>query len=131
MIFFKFKLTDRRKEFHNEKYSYVYEYDGDFSIFIGKELFFDEPGMPILEFFRDVNKWRKIWDKSKNMFYNCVETEDNPLISFININNDWVIHSPWQKFKCNVTFTRKEIENALIILENNVNEQLAKFDSVV
>ena len=64
--------------------------------------------------------------KSPEMVYNCIDTEDNPLIHFTENNGLWFVKSPWQKFECNLAFTRVELETAVLELERSVNEQLSK-----
>jgi len=110
------------------KYLDILDVCGEFQILINENLWFLDTYFAVVEFLKYTNEWvHKKWDKSKDMFYISIETNENPFISFVSKNDSWVIISPWEKFKCNTTFTREEIENALIILENNVNEQLAKW----
>lgn len=127
MIVFEFKLTNHYKEFHDEKHSYIYEYEGYFKILINGREFFNEPGIAIYEFFRDVLGWIK--NKSKSMLYNCIETEDNPLISFIQKDGGWSVYSPWQKYKADTLFEREELETAIKKLESNVKRQLASWNA--
>ena len=127
MLGFKFKLTGHRKEFRQAKFSYkdscIYEYDGVLTILIDNTKFFEDE-IAILEFFRDLIKWINSPRKSKNMLYNCIETEDNPLISFTCENGKWFICSPWQLFACKISFSREELENAILKLKNDVEMQL-------
>ena len=64
-----------------EGYPGLTEYEFDFSIVINGKLFFREPNFPVFEFLYFVNDWN---DTTNCTFeYFSIETEDNPLISFI------------------------------------------------
>ena len=80
----------------------------------------------IFEFFRDARNWLSCENKTKDMLYNCIETEDNPLISFTERDGEWVVQSPWQKYECDISFVRQELETAILDLERSVNEQLSQ-----
>lgn len=86
-----------------------------FSICINDKEFFHEPDFPVLEFLREIALWA---DKEDNMYYNSIETDDNPLISFITNENGYTIFSPWQKFECNDCFSKEELLSALNMIEN-------------
>jgi len=127
LLNFKFILTDHRKEFRDSKFSYdkscIYEYEGDVAIFInGKKIF--EAEIAVLEFLRDVLGWQNNPNKLSDMKYDCVETEDNPLVSFIYKNGRWFIDSPWKLFDCETPFTREELEDAILKLKADVEKQL-------
>ena len=84
-----------------------------FSICINDKEFFHEPDFPILEFLREVALWA---DKEGSMYYNSIETDDNPLISFIKNENGYTIFSLWQKFECNDCFSKEELLSALNVI---------------
>lgn len=84
-----------------------------FSICINDKEFFHEPDFPVLEFLREVALWV---DKEGSMYYNSIETDDNPFISFIKDENGYTISSPWQKFECNDCFSKEELLSALNII---------------
>ena len=86
-----------------------------FSICINDKEFFHESDFPVLEFLREVALWA---DKEGSMYYSSIETDDNPLISFIKNENGYTISSPWQKFECNDCFSKKELLSALNMIEN-------------
>ncbi len=101
-----------------KKYPKLTEYEVDFSIIINGQLFFDEPNFPVLEFLHFVNIWK---DKGNHSFeYISIETEENPLISFICKNDMFLISSPWQLFECKTEFTKEQLICALDNLENEV-----------
>ena len=125
MLRFEFELTDHRQEFHKEKHSYIFEYEGFLTIHVGDVLFFEEQ-IAILEFFRDTTNWRKEQIKSKSMLFNCIETDDNPLISFVENNGKWLIHSTQQKFECHYQFTRETLETAILELEHSVDYYISR-----
>ena len=70
---------DKKIDYMSEQYPDMIDVTGDLTIEINNETFFMEPYFPVIEFIRTLEKW----DKINNMAYNCIETEDNPLISFI------------------------------------------------
>lgn len=85
-----------------------------FSIIIDGKVFFEEPYFPIFEFlYAYIN-----WDKTSNFQYITLETDDNPLISFVNTNDIWNIDSPWKRFCCEKTFTINELVNAVESIYN-------------
>ena len=92
---------------------------GDFKIIINKELFFSEPYFPILEFMKVALSWVHN-DENTPMLYNSVETEENPLISFAKVADSWNIFSPWQKYNCNLYFSKEELATAIIELKQNL-----------
>jgi len=102
------------------QYPEMIEVVGDFTIKINDKIFFSEPYFPVMEFIRTLERW----DKTNNMIYNCIETEDNPLISFITSKNGWKIKSPWQLFECNDFFTQKELLESINKLTESVKRQL-------
>ena len=80
-----------------------------FCIKIDNKIFFEEPLFPILEFLYFYKKW----DKASNFEYITIESEDNPIISFIKKYNGWYIDSVWKKFECNYIFELEQIINAI------------------
>ena len=119
---FKFTLTDCHEEFHNEKYSYIYEYEGILTIVIDGKIFFEAP-IAILEFFRDTKKWA-ISKELTDMCYECIETEENPLIQFKLTDGRFRLISPWQSFDSPQLFSKEEIVGALLELAETVNKQI-------
>ena len=57
---------------------------------------------------------------SASFEYNSVETEENPLISFICKNEKYNIHSPWQLFESHELFTKQQLVFALQNLEKSI-----------
>ena len=86
------------------------DYEIPFKILVDGKLFFEEPNFPIYEFLHALSVWIKKEDCSFE--YISVETEDNPLISFIYSNDSWTISSTWQLFECEMAFTKEEILHA-------------------
>lgn len=125
MLVFNFNLTTHNAQYHNDKTFNVLEYEGDFEITVNSAKFFSEPYFSILEFLRDALNW--VQRKSPEMIYNCIDTEDNPLIHFTENEGLWFVKSPWQKFECNLAFTREELETAVIKLKSSVEDQIRKF----
>ncbi|MBE6616776.1 MAG: hypothetical protein E7627_02350 [Ruminococcaceae bacterium] len=96
----------------SKKYPDMLQREVSFSIKINGELFFQEPNFSIDEFIFFVDDWMD--KKTEEMLYNAVDTDDNPLISFIKNENKWEIHSAWELFECKEKFDRKMIETAII-----------------
>jgi hypothetical protein len=101
-------------------YPDVLDVVGDLTIEINKEIFFKQPFFPVLEFVRTLEKW----DKKSNMFYNCIETDDNPLISFVKNKVGWVVKSPWQLFECKELISSEELLVAINEFMISVKGQL-------
>lgn len=94
-------------------------YDMGLSIWVDNQQFFGEPDFPVLDFLYAVYKWKSSKD-NEDFAYNCIETEDNPLISFTREKNMWAMYSPWQLFKCEKRFAKEEIIGALDDLEKKI-----------
>lgn len=123
MIIFDFSMLDGdnsklEKIISQNEYTYpdILKITCEFQIIINGNIFFLEPYFPILEFLKDILAWIDCSDKSKEMSYSSMETENNPLIVFIKKDEGWIIRSPWQKYECFVNFTRDELENAILNL---------------
>lgn len=96
------------------KYPELIRYEVDFKILINKKLFFEEQSFPLLEFLYFANQWKKLGNGSFE--YVSIETDDNPLISFICQDEAcelFFIYSPWQLFECKTIFSKSELYNAL------------------
>lgn len=92
------------------------ENEATFSIKINNNTFFSDSNFNILEFLQQI----AFWEINKgDMKYNCVDTDDNPLISFIEENGLYTIHSPWQKFECNDKFSFADLISVKEILTVN------------
>lgn len=120
MIQMKFSPKNTYIGRYSKNYPEVLNWEGKFSIEINNQVIFCEPNFPILEFLLTIDQWMKE-DKSNNMYYYSLDTDDNPLISFINCNNKWTITSPWQLYVCNDTFTRTELEESIENLKNIIH----------
>ena len=94
-----------------DSYPALLEYEAKFRIVIDGQVFFEEPDFPIYEFLHFANDWKE--QDNRNFEYVSMETEDNPLISFICEGDLWTIHSPWQLFECTRQFAKEEIVRAL------------------
>lgn len=90
--------------------------EATFSIIIDNEVFFSTSGFNILEFLQQIASWEI---HKGDMIYNCIDTEDNPLISFIEKDGLYTLHSPWQKFECNDKFSFSDLISVKEILTIN------------
>lgn len=95
-------------------YPALLEYESRLTILIDDKVFFDEPNFPVLEFL----KYAIAWEKNSNLpfEYSSIETEENPLISFVHENDMLRISSPWQKFHCRQFFHKEEVIDAITVL---------------
>ena len=120
MINFSFNSTREFTGRPPTDYPDILNFEGIFSIEIDNKPYFFEPHFSVFEFLMFTNKWINNIDKTKNMLFNCIDTEDNPLISFINRNGKWHIYSPWQLFECNTAFSREELVAAITQLKKSM-----------
>ncbi len=127
MLRFSFQVTDNPNNIGlNQRVDFadLVSVGGVLVIEIDKEVFF-RAGIAILEFVLVIDKW--IENGCKNpMLYNSVETEDNPLISFIPNGDKWNISSPWQSFSSKVLFTKEELLYVIYDLKLQVEHELQK-----
>lgn len=97
------------------------QYDATFSIWIDNKLFFHVDDFIIFDFLYHFNLWR-IQESTLNFYYNCIETEDNPLISLVKKNDLWYLSSTWQNFEwhqpININTFISEIDN--LVSTNNL-----------
>ena len=96
-----------------KRYPEILKKEGLFQIEVNGRLYFDEPNFSVNEFLMYADKWIFNEDKSQDMNYFCVDTDENPLISFSMKNDRWYIDSPWKLFECNDSFSRDELEKAV------------------
>ncbi len=123
MIIFDFTMLDGdismlQKILSQSEYTYpdILKITGEFRISINGNVFFLEPYFPVLEFLKYALVWIDCSDKSKEMSYSSMETEDNPLLLFKKEKEGWIVCSPWQKYKCLVSFSRDELTYAVLHL---------------
>ena len=115
-----YKKIGKKFDYETDRYPGMIEVVGDLRIEVNEKTFFSQPYFPVIEFIRTLEKW----DKNNNMLYNCIEAEDNPLISFIFTNQGWKIKSPWQLFECADFFSKEELLKSIENLIASVREQL-------
>lgn len=86
-----------------------------FTIKIDNKVFLSTDGFNILEFLQQVAKWEI---GRGDMIYNCIDTEDNPLISFIEEDGLYRISSTWQRFECTDKFDFADLISVKEILKS-------------
>lgn len=89
------------------------ENEATFTIKINDKVFFSTSGFNILEFLLCIAQWEI---NKGDMIYNCIDTNDNPLISFIEEDGFYRIHSAWQEFECKEKFDFSELISVKEIL---------------
>lgn len=90
------------------------EDEATFTIKIENKVFFSTEGFNILEFLQQIAKWEI---SRGDMIYNCIDTEDNPLISFIEEDGLYKVNSTWQEFECKDKFSFEDLISVKEILE--------------
>lgn len=80
MIRFKFHSKQPIPKDFPKEYPEVLKYEGDFLIEIDNKLYFHEPNFSIFEFLIYIDKWEI---DNNDMHYICIDTDENPLISFL------------------------------------------------
>lgn len=103
---------------------------GNFKITINAKTFFEEPYFPVIEFLRIALSWTND-DLDVPMLYHSIETEDNPLISFIKTANGWNITSPWQGYSCNLCFSKEELTTAIVKLKEKLIHEHIEFKEML
>ena len=124
MIEFFYKpIIEERKSIKQKfkRYPEILKNEGSFQIKVNNVLYFDEPNFSVEEFLLYADKWLLTEDKMQNMCYFSVDTDENPLISFEIEKGQWYISSPWELFRCKDSFTREELEKAIINLKKAVD----------
>ena len=104
------------------KYPDVLESNGSFTITVDGRVFFTEPSFPIYEFLSQANEWMAAGRVPDSMEYASLETDENPLICFRRTPDDnFRLESPWAAFKCDSTFSFKEICKAVRELNDRMH----------
>lgn len=95
------------------------KHDFDFSIYIDDSLYFHEQEFPAFDFLFCLNQWL-LKNTDEDFEYNCIETDDNPLITVVCISNLWKINSKWENFHAEQSFSKQKIAIALqALVEEN------------
>lgn len=114
MLIFKFKSNRSLPLDMPKSYPDILIYEGSFRIIVDEKVFFEDENFAIFEFLTYVNKW--ISNCKENMLYECMDTEDNPLIGFYFCEDGWLIDSPWKNFKMHRLFSTDELKTAILNL---------------
>lgn len=118
MISFKFISNQILPKIFPKKYPEVLEYEGDFSIEINNMLYFQESNFSVFEFLMYIDSWKT--NNHDDMQYICLDTDENPLISFIKNGDGFVIKSPWELFNYKEVISQSEIDKAVSNLKNDL-----------
>lgn len=87
-----------------------------FTMLINGKIFFHTEGFNTLEFLHQL----AVWETEKGDFkYICIDTDENPLISFIKSDGGYSVSSPWQNFICTDKFSFENLISAKNILNNS------------
>ena len=109
---------------YGSDYPDILSLEGELKIFIDNKLFFNDPLFPVLEFFVAVDEWNNVTDKTEDMIFNSIETEDRPLLLFKYTKGHYLIYSSWQLFISNTKISRDEISAEVEKLKDSINQQL-------
>lgn len=94
-----------------EYYPEVLWYSGILTILIDDKVFFSDEYFNIFEFLISYRKWNP--SEREDMYYHCLDTMQNPLLSFIFVDNGWKVTSPWQKFESKDVYSYEEIAQSI------------------
>ncbi len=78
----------------------------------GEEYLYIED-FPIAELLQQVLVWE---NKTGDFYYHSLETDESPLLSFIEMNGKYKISAPWESFKCSEDFTKEELLQILNLI---------------
>lgn len=121
MLSFKFTPNGCIPKREPTSYPATLQYCGLFVIDIDGREFFYDPFFPIYEFLSAMGAWSSHAIPLDNMTYDSLETDDNPLISFIkDTDGHYRISSTWQHFECSRTFSMTEINQAIELLRQSM-----------
>lgn len=116
MIKFIFAFTSEPPAIIPEQYPEILKYEGNFSIEIDNKVFFYDTNFSIFEFLLYTEKWKF----DDDMQYISLETDENPLISFLQKDGLFYIKSPWSLFEYEKGFTKNELLDSLDIMKKDL-----------
>lgn len=92
--------------------------EGEFQIYVNKEMFFSDENILLLEYGVEISKWLQGFPK-KNFNYSTMSHSEEPILQFIRQSEGWLLKSPWQKFQPHVLVS----EDTLVrVLKQNLKE---------
>ncbi len=97
-----------------EQKDLIWDYmDTTLTITVNGEEYLYIEDFPIAELLGQVLLWK---GEEGDFYYNSLETDENPMISFREISGKYKISSPWESFKCSEDFTKEELLQILNLI---------------
>lgn len=119
---FIYTLTDVSVENAEEDWQLLLRITGNFSIEVEDKVFYQESSFPVVEFAYHLAKWI---DAGRGSFeYNSMESNSQPLISFIEAGDNFVLYSPYQEYEETEVFSFTELKYAARSLINSLTEEI-------
>lgn len=88
------------------------QYEIPFEILIDGKVYFSDEYFPLLDFAKFISD-AGAFSEQADILYNCIETEENPLIGFCFRDGEWFINSPWELFVCEESFSNRSVKNCV------------------
>lgn len=93
-------------------YKMLADVEGNFKITLGKQIFFDEEYILLLELAIRLIKWISKIESEEivDFYYESMDYEDEPILAFkVNTDLTWHLFSVWQNFNDNSNIPLKEL----------------------
>jgi len=122
MLAFETKIKPKIAVAELEKMHIADALDDDrfFKIFIDGQLLYDQSHFSMWEFAQYSLKWIK--SPNENFIYNSIESDENPMLSFVRSEAGWKVYSVWQEFECNNVFSSEEVVDFIKSIISQVAE---------
>ncbi|MGX4667838.1 DUF7878 domain-containing protein [Cerasibacillus sp. JNUCC 74] len=127
-----FTFTTNKSMIEKKKkdYANVYRIDGELKLEVNGEVFFQED-IAILEFYLQLKKWfsKKV---NNSFYYHTLEVEDdeNPIIKFVAVGDNYSLSSPWSQGKLVYIIEASLLEKTVESFVEDFSEKLDKHFSL-
>jgi len=102
-----------RENVFNRSNRYMYELEGDFSVVINGTEYFESGGIPVIEFIDQAEAWIAKANETADFLYDCVDTDDKPLMAFRYRDGFFTFRSPWELARSEDQLTFEDIRSAV------------------
>lgn len=82
-----------------EDYQALLNIGATLKIFQNGKMFFEEPCITIVELAQQLSKWLKY--KNGDFVFETMDDEDQGILAFKRVDNEWLINSCWQEYEMN------------------------------